>query len=223
MGAAKEVGCIINELRKKKGMTQKELACQLYVSPSTVSKWENGDSMPDIYMLKDLAEIFQVSVSELIEQGQDTASIKGDSKEEHSSIVQAQTEIEPELILSKHKGFKSFKMLVSGGLLLCIFAIVTSLYIYMQKHAEPVFRIVDEFYDDTSKHRDYDSIYHIVVEYEGELVGDSQFDYARSLREEYSVWFDKAEVIKVSYFEHYKERSEVYNTECYTFLLPRNE
>ena len=223
MGATKEVGCIINELRKKKGMTQKELASQLYVSPSTVSKWENGDSIPDIYTLKDLAEIFQVSISEFIGQEEDMTSTKGDSKVEHGSIVQEQTESEPELILSKHKGYKPFKMLVAGVLLLFIFAIVTSFYIYLQKYAEPAFRIVDEFYDDTSKHLDYESIYHIVVEYQGELIGDSKANYSRRLREEYEYCFEEVEVIKISYLQKYNDRNDVYDVEYCTFLLPKNE
>lgn len=55
------------ELRKAKGYTQKELAEKLYVSDKAISKWERGLSMPDISLLIPLAEILEVSVTELLE------------------------------------------------------------------------------------------------------------------------------------------------------------
>ena len=54
------------ELRKRKGITQQEIANVLNVSYKTISKWENGGSMPDITMLPTLAEYFQVSVDQLL-------------------------------------------------------------------------------------------------------------------------------------------------------------
>lgn len=60
-------GEFISELRKEKGMTQKELAGQLYISDKAVSKWETGHSVPDITLLVPLAEILGVSVTELLE------------------------------------------------------------------------------------------------------------------------------------------------------------
>lgn len=59
-------GCFICELRKEKSMTQKELADKLYVSDKTVSKWERGNSMPNITLLIPIAEVFGVTVTELL-------------------------------------------------------------------------------------------------------------------------------------------------------------
>lgn len=56
----------MRSLRKAKRLTQKELAEKLYVTPSTVSKWENGVAMPDIYAITDMADIFGVEVTELL-------------------------------------------------------------------------------------------------------------------------------------------------------------
>lgn len=44
----KAFGSFIAELRKEKGMTQKELAEKLFVSDKAVSKWETGGSIPDV-------------------------------------------------------------------------------------------------------------------------------------------------------------------------------
>lgn len=53
-------------LREKKNMTQLMLAEKLGVSDKTVSKWETGKGYPDITLLEPIAEVFQVSVTELI-------------------------------------------------------------------------------------------------------------------------------------------------------------
>ena len=57
----------VAQLRKEKGLMQKELAEQLYVSDKAVSKWERGLSIPDVAILVPLAEILGVTVTELLE------------------------------------------------------------------------------------------------------------------------------------------------------------
>ncbi len=60
-------GKFIREMRKEKGLTQKQLAELLYVSDKAVSKWENGACFPDIKMLDSLAEHLGVSILELMQ------------------------------------------------------------------------------------------------------------------------------------------------------------
>lgn len=60
-------GAFIAELRKEKGFTQKELAEKLFISDKAVSKWETGQSMPDITLLRPLADILEVTTTELLE------------------------------------------------------------------------------------------------------------------------------------------------------------
>ena len=60
-------GSFVAQLRREKGLTQKELAARLYVSDKTVSKWEVGGSIPDVGLLTPLARELGVSVSELLE------------------------------------------------------------------------------------------------------------------------------------------------------------
>ena len=59
-------GAIIRELREKHGLTQAELAERLYVSDKTVSKWENCKGHPDISLIAPLAEVFGISIEELM-------------------------------------------------------------------------------------------------------------------------------------------------------------
>lgn len=56
----------LKALRMKKGMTQEELATRLHIVRQTISKWEKGLSVPDSDLLIRLAEVLEVSVSELL-------------------------------------------------------------------------------------------------------------------------------------------------------------
>ena len=62
-----KLGDKIYELRKKKNLTQENLAILLDVSDKAVSKWENGTSKPTIDNLKRLSKIFDISLDDLIE------------------------------------------------------------------------------------------------------------------------------------------------------------
>lgn len=54
------------ELRKQSGMTQLELAEKLSYSDKSISKWERGDGLPDLFVATKLSELFNVTVDELI-------------------------------------------------------------------------------------------------------------------------------------------------------------
>lgn len=59
-------GKTIYALRKKKNVTQDEMAAELGVTAAAVSKWENGYTLPDILMLCALADYFDVTTDELL-------------------------------------------------------------------------------------------------------------------------------------------------------------
>ncbi|MBQ3099885.1 MAG: helix-turn-helix transcriptional regulator [Clostridia bacterium] len=56
----------IKKLRKEKDMTQEQLAEYMGVSPQAVSRWETGATCPDIFALPSLAELFGISVDEML-------------------------------------------------------------------------------------------------------------------------------------------------------------
>lgn len=61
-----KIGKRIAELRRKEGLTQEALGEKLGVSNKTISRWENGNDMPDIEMLPLLAREFKISIDELL-------------------------------------------------------------------------------------------------------------------------------------------------------------
>ena len=64
--AAMETKNIILKLRMQKGLSQDELAEKIMVTRQAVSRWENGESLPDIEKCKRLADVFGVTVDDLI-------------------------------------------------------------------------------------------------------------------------------------------------------------
>lgn len=74
------LGMMISTLRKEKGMTQLELAEKMGVTDKAVSKWERDLSFPDINSIPKLAEIFEISVDELMQVKTETKENIGKNK-----------------------------------------------------------------------------------------------------------------------------------------------
>ena len=61
-----KMGSRIQKFRKAQGMSQEEFGSILNVSRQAISKWENGDSLPDVYNLGAIARLFHSSIDELL-------------------------------------------------------------------------------------------------------------------------------------------------------------
>ena len=110
----------IKRLRQQKEMTQEILAEKLHIVRQTVSKWEKGLSVPDSEMLVRLAEVFEVSVSELLGETSDFVPEK-DSVAEQLALINEQ------LIIKNRRARRIWKVILVifiainlfiGGLLL---------------------------------------------------------------------------------------------------------
>ena len=62
-----KIGKLILQLRKEKGLTQKQVADQLNITNKTVSKWENGLGCPDVTLWKDLSDLLGTDVLKLLQ------------------------------------------------------------------------------------------------------------------------------------------------------------
>ena len=76
-----KVGSFLRLLRKEKGKTQEELAEMLGVSSRSVSRWENGNTMPDLVLLVELADYYDVDIREIIDGERKCGKVQSEQKE----------------------------------------------------------------------------------------------------------------------------------------------
>ena len=73
-----KIGSFLRELRKEKKLTQEQLAEVFNVSARTVSRWETGNNMPDISILIEIADFYQIDVREIL-NGERNAAVPDDT------------------------------------------------------------------------------------------------------------------------------------------------
>jgi len=78
--AERELSTVLTELRKEYGYTQKEIGERIGVTDKTISKWEKGNLLPDITYLVQLADVYNITLDELLKgvrYGKDKNQIYG--------------------------------------------------------------------------------------------------------------------------------------------------
>ncbi len=77
----KKIGSFLRELRTEKSLTQEQLAEKLGVASRTVSRWENGNNMPDLSIMVELADFYDVDIRELLNGERKSEIMNKDLKE----------------------------------------------------------------------------------------------------------------------------------------------
>lgn len=83
----KKIGGFLRELRKENGLTQEQLAEIIFVSGRTVSRWETGTNMPDLSILIELAEFYDVEIKEILEGERKSGMMEKEMKETLSKVA----------------------------------------------------------------------------------------------------------------------------------------
>ncbi len=213
------LGIFLAQLRKDRNLTQRELADKLYVSISTISKWEKGVSTPNIYFLEKIAEVLEVPAVELIEcqidigvekpvedviqtvENQEDASVDAGSANEGKSAV---------------KPGPLLRLILTVAVILGILAGAGYAY-YCRMPVE--MKIIDSYYIANSDFYN-DDIYFVIVEYDGRLTDDTAIRYAMEHQENYEQWFDMADEIIFAFFRHYKGRERVMDADNKVVFVP---
>ena len=113
------------QLRKQRGFSQEELASRLNVSRQTVSKWEVGDSTPDMEKLAAMSELFDVSLDQLV-LGKETPQGEVPAKSELVSIINEKV-LTPD---NKKKAKSALKIAaIIAGIVLFIDAVTMIIYL----------------------------------------------------------------------------------------------
>ncbi len=102
----------LSMLRKTRGLTQSQLAAQLNVTDKAVSKWELGNGLPEIYTIRDIANLFDVTMEQLINDKDDSLLCSSERKtgDNHTSVgesIDARTHAEflNSLLGKNYKGY----------------------------------------------------------------------------------------------------------------------
>ena len=80
-----KTGTFLKELRKEKNITQEQLADKMMVSRRTVSRWETGSNMPDLDILIDISEFYDVDLKEILNGERKTQEV---DKEMMETVLQ---------------------------------------------------------------------------------------------------------------------------------------
>lgn len=104
----------IRTIRKNKGFTQEELAVRLHVTRQTVSKWEKGLSVPDADLLSDMADILDVSVSELLGK-------KAEETREKDAVIEQLSRINEQMAVRNRRAERIIRTLAAVFVLAAVF------------------------------------------------------------------------------------------------------
>ena len=119
-----KVGAFLKDLRKEKGITQEQLAEKLGVSGRTISRWETGKNMPDISLLVEIAEFFDVSIPEIIKGERKSENMKEETKE----VVETMSDYAK---AEKEQLIKSFRnMSIIGLVALLVYMVMRETGVY---------------------------------------------------------------------------------------------
>ena len=195
-----QFGILLTTLRKKNGISQKEMAERLSVSTSAVSKWEHGKNLPDMTMLGSIAETLQVSCDELLNPEKTLERLANSEPQKEA--------------LPKKKHTRVVKIAVLVGILVIAAGFLLG---YMVKHREPTFQQIGTRYIDDP---DWGYTYEISYVVKGEVTGRSINEYLEEVRNEMDREELGTNVVKTSYYRNKEDALAWKETDMrgYTFL-----
>ncbi len=116
-----KIGAFLKELRKEKELTQEQLAETLNVSRRTVSRWETGSNMPDLDLLVEMADLYQVDLREMMEGERKRDPMDKELKETVLQVAEYSNEEKARLTKGMHV------LLIVGLIGFCVFIAVSLL------------------------------------------------------------------------------------------------
>lgn len=112
-----KIGVFIKELRKEKGLTQEQLAEQFNVSRRTVSRWETGSNLPELDILIEMADYYEVGIRELLNGERKSEDMSKELEETVLKVAEYSNE-------DKIKVTKRMHLLFIGGAVAAILYLV---------------------------------------------------------------------------------------------------
>ena len=195
------IGKFIRELRTQKNLSQKDLAAQLGVTVAAVSKWENGKNIPDISNLKAIAELFEVSLTEIL---------NGETSSVSLSVTKES------LQKCNYKQGRHIKLVSVVCVILCLLIVFSFYHI---TNSSPEFTIIDSYHGEPEEifsSLNFKKMYRIIVEFEGNVTDSNINELYEQIIEEVESTQD-LNGIDTIFIECYKNYQE--NSSCDYFYI----
>ena len=126
----KKVGSFLRELRKEKQLTQEQLAERFGVTSRSVSRWETGSNMPDLSILVELADFYDVDIKDIID-GERKGEDMNKEEKERLQLVADYAETEKNTLLMRMRIFSIVGLIsLIAGLTMMVISRDNNLPIY---------------------------------------------------------------------------------------------
>ena len=113
----KKIGAFLKQCRKEKNLTQEQLAEVLGVSARTVSRWETGTNMPDLSILVELAEYYEVEMKELLD-GERSQTMNKEMKETLDRVADYENWVKQKALKAGNLAFASMFLISVGAIII---------------------------------------------------------------------------------------------------------
>lgn len=118
---SQKIGSFLKQLRNEKKLTQEDLAEQLNVSSRTISRWETGRNLPDLSLLVELAEFYDISIPEIID---------GERKSETMNEETKATAVKMADYSKKEKNHLTMKVIGISLIVFSLFVMISALMVF---------------------------------------------------------------------------------------------
>lgn len=100
-----KIGTFLKDLRKEKNITQEELADKMGVSRRTVSRWETGSNLPDMDILIDISDFYEVDLREILDGERKDIKMDNETKETVLKVAEVSNEEKARIVRNIHTLF----------------------------------------------------------------------------------------------------------------------
>lgn len=120
------VAANLSALRKERHLTQLQLAEILHYSDKAVSKWERGESLPDLAVMKQLADLYEISLDDFLLTPEEREAKAALQQEEESRYTPETADTEPQHRIRKHN-----RLIIAGMAALLVWLIATLIFVIL--------------------------------------------------------------------------------------------
>ena len=267
-----ELGKYISKIRQERNLTQKELADRMHLHVTTISKWENGNSVPNLSYFEMLAKALDITTTELFEcrkngtenEPENTSDCKESAVSDNAAccdnaaicentascdnaascddiasldnaascdnatscddIASLDNTTSCDNIAGHGRTAKYVKKILPILIAVILFAAtIAGIAVYKANSNELKYKIVDEYLSEDADYFGFNSIYNIVVEYDGTMTDEFLQAYQHEIRDKYKDHFQTSDLLRVFFVNQYDHERSTAEANYELFILPLSQ